>query len=116
MLRKLKDIFRRYCSQPLGRLIEEINRILRGWVQYFAIGDLESVLFLTFATGSRRRFGVTWPEPGSVRASAGSGGVSVGCTAGWGSSMGTTWAGRRRRKRPQLERSHNPWCERCRSA
>jgi RNA-directed DNA polymerase len=38
LLRKLKDIFRRYRSQPLGRLIEEINPILRGWVQYFAIG------------------------------------------------------------------------------
>jgi hypothetical protein len=36
--RKLKGTFRGYRSQPLARLIEEINPILHGWVQYFAIG------------------------------------------------------------------------------
>jgi RNA-directed DNA polymerase len=39
LVRKLKDIFRRFQSQPLGRVIELINPILRGWVNYFAIGD-----------------------------------------------------------------------------
>jgi len=39
LLRKLKDIFRRYVSQPVGRVIEHINPILRGWVRYFAVGD-----------------------------------------------------------------------------
>ena len=39
LLRKLKDIFRRYVSQPVGRMIELINPILRGWVHYFAVGD-----------------------------------------------------------------------------
>ncbi len=39
LLRKLKDIFRRYVSQPVGRVIELINPILRGWVRYFAVGD-----------------------------------------------------------------------------
>ncbi len=38
LLHKLKSIFRCYRSQPLARLIEEINPILQGWVQYFAIG------------------------------------------------------------------------------
>lgn len=38
MLRKLKGVFRRYRSQPLAGLIAEINAILRGWVNYFAIG------------------------------------------------------------------------------
>jgi RNA-directed DNA polymerase len=38
LLRKLKPIFRRYRSQPVGRVIEEINPILRGWVNYFAVG------------------------------------------------------------------------------
>lgn len=37
--RKLKDIFRRYQSPPIDRVIALINPILRGWVQYFAIGD-----------------------------------------------------------------------------
>src|ERR1700732_656266 len=38
LLRKLKLIFQRYRSQPVGRVIEEINPILRGWVNYFAVG------------------------------------------------------------------------------
>jgi len=38
LLRKLKEIFRRYISQPVGRVIELINPILRGWVHYFRIG------------------------------------------------------------------------------
>jgi RNA-directed DNA polymerase len=35
---KLGEIFRRYTSQPIGRVIELINPILRGWVNYFAVG------------------------------------------------------------------------------
>ena len=35
---KLRDIFRRYTSQPIGRVIELVNPILRGWVHYFAVG------------------------------------------------------------------------------
>jgi RNA-directed DNA polymerase len=38
LLRTLKPIFRRHRSGPLRGLIEEINPILRGWVQYFAFG------------------------------------------------------------------------------
>ena len=38
LLRRLKELFRRYRSQPVGRVIELINPILRGWVTYFAIG------------------------------------------------------------------------------
>jgi RNA-directed DNA polymerase len=39
LVRKLKDIFRRFQSQPVDRVVECINPILRGWVNYFAIGD-----------------------------------------------------------------------------
>ncbi len=39
LLRKLKEIFRRHQSQPIGRVIALINPILRGWVRYFAVGD-----------------------------------------------------------------------------
>jgi RNA-directed DNA polymerase len=39
LLQKLKEIFRRYVSQPVGRVIELLNPILRGWVHYFAVGD-----------------------------------------------------------------------------
>jgi RNA-directed DNA polymerase len=38
LMGKLRDVFRRYASQPVGRVIEVINPILRGWVNYFAVG------------------------------------------------------------------------------
>jgi RNA-directed DNA polymerase len=38
LLRKLKEIFRSNVSQPVHRVIELINPILRGWVRYFAVG------------------------------------------------------------------------------
>ena len=38
LLGKLRDVFRRYASQPVARVIERINPILRGWVNYFAVG------------------------------------------------------------------------------
>jgi RNA-directed DNA polymerase len=38
LLRRLKTVFGRYRSQPVARVIEVINPILRGWVNYFAYG------------------------------------------------------------------------------
>ena len=38
LFRRLKKEFRRFRSQPLERLIKRINPILRGWVNYFALG------------------------------------------------------------------------------
>ena len=38
LLRKLKVCFRGLRSQPIHRVIEVINPILRGWVRYFAVG------------------------------------------------------------------------------
>jgi RNA-directed DNA polymerase len=38
LLGKLRDVFRRFASQLVGRVIEVINPILRGWVNYFAVG------------------------------------------------------------------------------
>jgi RNA-directed DNA polymerase len=38
LLRKLKEVFRRFRSQPLNRVVEIINPVLRGWVVYFAVG------------------------------------------------------------------------------
>jgi RNA-directed DNA polymerase len=38
LLRELKEVFRRSRSQPVERLIAEINPKLRGWVNYFRIG------------------------------------------------------------------------------
>ncbi len=39
LLRKLKEMFQRYESQPVDRVIDLINPVLRGWVRYFAVGD-----------------------------------------------------------------------------
>ena len=39
LLRKLKGVFRRFNSQPMDRVIYLINPILRGWVNYFRIGN-----------------------------------------------------------------------------
>lgn len=38
LIQKLKEVFRRFNSQPIGRVVEIINPILRGWVNYFRIG------------------------------------------------------------------------------
>ena len=38
LLRRLRELFRRYQSQPVDRVIGLINPILRGWVTYFAVG------------------------------------------------------------------------------
>jgi RNA-directed DNA polymerase len=39
LLRKLKEEFRRHRSQPIDRIINLINPILRGWVNYYRIGN-----------------------------------------------------------------------------
>jgi RNA-directed DNA polymerase len=38
LLAKLRDIFRRFQSEPVGRVVALIIPILRGWVSYFAVG------------------------------------------------------------------------------
>jgi RNA-directed DNA polymerase len=38
LLQELKEVFRRYRSQPVEAVIAEINPKLRGWVNYFRIG------------------------------------------------------------------------------
>jgi RNA-directed DNA polymerase len=35
---KLREVFRQHVSQPVGEVMEEINPILRGWMNYFRIG------------------------------------------------------------------------------
>ncbi|GBN28907.1 Putative uncharacterized protein YkfC [Araneus ventricosus] len=39
LLQRLKEIFRGHKSQPIGKVIKIINPILRGWTNYFRIGN-----------------------------------------------------------------------------
>jgi RNA-directed DNA polymerase len=39
LLGRLKEAFRLFRSQPVRKVIEEINPIIRGWVNYFAHGN-----------------------------------------------------------------------------
>ena len=39
LLRKIKEVFRRHQSQLLDRVIQQVNPILRGWTNYFRVGN-----------------------------------------------------------------------------
>ena len=43
---KIKDVFKRHESQPLTRVRDIINPIIRGWVQYFRIGNSSKVFWI----------------------------------------------------------------------
>ena len=88
LLRKLKGVFRRYQSQPVNRVVQMINPVLRGWVNYFAVGhSSECFGFIKHWVEKkiRRHLGRAQTE----RASAGSGGVGSGCTKVCGCLMAT---------------------------
>jgi len=39
LISQLRELFRRYQSQPISGLLAQANPILRGWVNYFRVGD-----------------------------------------------------------------------------
>jgi RNA-directed DNA polymerase len=43
---KLKEVFRSNVSQPVGTVVEQINSILRGWVNYFRVGNSSRCFFV----------------------------------------------------------------------
>ena len=70
LMRALKQVFRRHRSQPIERVINLINPVLRGWVNYFAVGhSSECFSFIKdwvekkvrrHLTHSRKRQGFGW--------------------------------------------------------
>jgi len=71
LLRNLKEVFRRFTSQPVDRVIELINPKLRGWVKYFRMGhssrcfqyvkDWVEKKIRRHLMRSRKRKGFGWP-------------------------------------------------------
>ena len=100
LLRKLKEIFRRLQSQPIERVVSLINPILRGWVNYFAVGhssrcfgfvsDWVEKKMRRHLAHAQKRQGFGWE-----------GGVGRGCTTRWGCSTATGCAATGR-KRPGM--------------
>jgi RNA-directed DNA polymerase len=41
LFEKLRKIFRQHVSWPVEKVIEKINPLLRGWVNYFRVGPFE---------------------------------------------------------------------------
>jgi len=92
-LRELKEVFRRFQSQPVEQLIGEINPKLRGWVNYFRIGHA-SRCFAFVRLWVERRVRRHLMGRGIVGALAGRGGVRHGSTPRSGCSQITecgTW-------------------------
>jgi RNA-directed DNA polymerase len=54
LLRELKAVFRRYRSQPVARVIAEINPRLRGWVNSFRMGHASRCFAFVRVWGERR--------------------------------------------------------------
>ena len=113
LLGKLREIFRRFQSQPVGRVIELINPILRGWVNYFAVGHSSRCFSL------RQRLGGEEGPAASDACPEAAGLRLEGWSRRW---LYDTLAVQRlpgasgQPKALQQDRSHNPWHEANRKA
>ncbi len=67
LLRKLKETFRRFRSQPVSKVIEQINPILRGWVNYARDWKLQSVLLVRPTLGGKEDSATPGPSPAALR-------------------------------------------------
>jgi hypothetical protein len=89
LLAKLKAIFRAHVSRQIREVIDKINPILRGWVNYFALGTRVGAS-RTSGPGSSARSGAFWREPVEAKVSAGRSGVGAGSSKNLVSSTITT--------------------------
>lgn len=115
LLRKLKEVFRRYHSQPVSRAIEQSRPILRGWVNYFAVGhasrcfayvkDWVEKKVRRHLMRARKQQGFGWKR-WSKRWLYEELGLFDGYRVRYRSAP----------KRSQADRSHNPWHEADREA
>jgi len=109
LLRQLRELFWRYRSQPVQSVVTLINPILRGWVNYFAIGHSSRCFQLVkrwvelkirrHLRRARNRRGFGWRS-----------GVPRDCTPRLASSMAITCV-RLCGGLSALVWSHNPCCE-----
>ena len=112
---KLREIFRRNVSQPVGKVIELINPILRGWVNYFRVGD-SNRCFSMVKNWVEKKIRRHLMRARGRKGMAGSGGVGNGSTAHSGCLTIIEWAGSHSRKLPQGHTLHKPWHEAIRKA
>jgi hypothetical protein len=117
LLRKPKTIFRSFRSRPVSQLTEQINPILRGWVNYFAIGHssrcfgyirgwVEKKIRRHLARAAQRQ-GFGWKRWSREWLYA---------TLGLFHTSTEFRILSRLRQPPRLDRPHNPCRELCRSA
>src|SRR6516165_198230 len=106
LMRELKAVFRRYRSQPIERVMNLINPVLRGWVTTSRLGT-PARASASSKIGWRRRSGAIWRMLRNGRASAGNGGVGGGGTTLSGCSTAIECAATRR-KSPRQDRSNKP--------
>jgi hypothetical protein len=113
LLAKLKEIFRQNISQPVEWVVEQINPILRGWVNYFAVGDSsECFSFVRNWVEKKISLGDIRCVPGNDQDSGGNGGVGSGSMGSWDCTAITGFADHGHcRTSSQSSRSHNPWWE-----
>jgi Reverse transcriptase (RNA-dependent DNA polymerase) len=104
LLHQLKVVFRSLKSQPVRRVISTIRSCEDGSTTSRSVTRVDASRL--FATGSSRRFGGTWPKPGCVEVSGGSGGIGSGCMMRSACLM-TIECGHDR-KLFQSDRFHNP--------
>jgi RNA-directed DNA polymerase len=74
---KLREVFRHNVSQPVGKVIDEINPILRGWANYFRVGHSNRCFSMVkhwvemkvrrHLMRSRQRSGMGWKRWSSKR-------------------------------------------------